>query len=307
MGSDAKKAYGAIGRDDLLYFDPEEILIVTDKDHALFDERAFKPPSEGLIRSIMKRGIYLPVVIRKNGEDKNGKAVIEVVDGRKRVRAAQIANHRLREAGEELVRVPAVRKRGDDGDLMEAMIITNEHREDDPPLIKARKLQRYLDRGRTLADAEVAFGTTTATLKTYLALLDCHSDVQKALEKGRIGVTHAKMLSAMPQEEQATKLVELLERKPGETTSKASEALSEEKNLTDRIEEALGGRGKIRNRVQRTKKDIKAFKQRLEKSRAADAPLAMAVLDWALGNDAALKKFRGLTACLEAVDAETDD
>lgn len=304
MGSDAKKAFGAVGRDDLLYFDPEDLVIATDKGHSLYDERAFKAPSEAMIRSVMRKGVLLAVIVRKNGEDsKTGKAIVEVIDGRKRVMAARIANHRLKEEGGEQIRVPATRKRGDDADLMEIMITTNEVRADDEPMVKAKKLQRYLDLGRSLEDASVVFGTTVATLKTYLALLDCHVDVQKALEKGRIGVTHAKMISAMPQAEQQRKLAELLERKPGEA-SEASKVLSEEKGLTERIEEALGGRGKVRNRSQRTQKDIKAFRKRLDKSRSQDAPLAAAVLDWVLGKEGAIKKYRSLASCLEGAEDE---
>jgi ParB family chromosome partitioning protein len=56
MGSDTKKTYGAVGRSDLLHFDPEDLLVVTDKDHPLFDERALKNPEERVIASIIKKG-----------------------------------------------------------------------------------------------------------------------------------------------------------------------------------------------------------------------------------------------------------
>ena len=292
MGSESKKAFGAIGRDELLLFSPDDLVIVNDKDHPLYDERAFLQPEERLIESIMKVGVLEPIIVRKNGEDKTGKPIVEVVDGRQRVKAASIANARIREVGGEEVRVPAVRKRGDGGDLLGIMITTNEIRKADPPLIKAKKVQRYLDLGRTMEEAAVTFGATTATLKSYLALLDCHPNVVKAIEAGRIGITHAKKLSAMPQEEQTAELTKLLEHNNDTPTDQTE-------NLDERIEKALGGRGKVRKRTQKTSKDIRRFRENLETSRSQDAALAMAVLDWVLGESESIGKFRAIAARIE--------
>lgn len=294
MGSDAKRAFGAVGRDDLLYFDPEDLVIVTDPAHPLYDERAFLEPDERMIESVMHSGVIEPIVVRKNGETKGGKPIVEVVDGRQRVKATIIANHRLREVGAEPVRVPGIRKRGDEGDLVGLVITANEIRRGDPPLIRAKKLQRYLDRGRTLEDAGIVFGATQATLKGYLALLDCHPEVQKAIDKGRIGITHARALSAFPQAEQPGELEKLLTKTPG-----ASEA-----GLSERLEQALGGRGKIRQRKVQTKKLLKTVKTKLEGSRAADAPLALAMIEWFLGKENALSQFRAIRACIDGAEEE---
>lgn len=298
MGSESKKAFGAVGRDELLLFNPNDLVIVSDKDHPLYDERAFMQPEERLIESIMKVGVLEPIIVRKNGEDKTGKPIVEVVDGRQRVRAALIANARIKEAGGEEIRIPAVRKRGDGGDLLGIMITTNEIRKADPPMIKAKKVQRYLDIGRTLEEAAVTFGATVTTIKGYLALLDCHADVVKAIEAGRIGITHARKLAAMPQEEQKVELVKLLEH-----NKEASEE-EESENITERIEKALGGRGKVRKRTQKTRKDIKTFRENLEGSRSQDAALAMAVLDWVMGNDEPLSKFRAISTRALSSDGE---
>lgn len=309
MGSDSKKAYNALGRDELLLFDPETLVIVTDPKHPLFDERALLQPEERLILSIMDVGVIEPIVVRKNGEREKGVPNIEVVDGRQRVKAARIANHRILEQGGEPVRVPGVRRLGDNVSLQGVMITTNELRLADSPLVKAQKLSRYLALGRTMEDAAVTFGATVSTLKGYLSLLTCHPDVIAALKKGRIGVTHAKMLSAMPQEEQPQKLVDILakpERVNGSRESGEGEGgeggEGSEESLNEKIERALNGRGKVRQRTQKTRKEAKGFRKRLEGSRSQDAPLAMAMIDWFLGNDAALSKFRALKSCADAED-----
>ena len=101
MGSDSKKLYGAEGRGELLLFDPNTLTIVSDKKHPLYDERATMPVDERLVESIMKSGVLEPVIVRRNGEDEKGRPIVEVVDGRQRVRAAIIANHRIGEQGGE--------------------------------------------------------------------------------------------------------------------------------------------------------------------------------------------------------------
>jgi len=309
MGSDSKKAYNALGRDELLLFDPESLVIVTDPLHPLFDERALLQPEERLILSIMEVGVIEPIVVRKNGEREKGVPNIEVVDGRQRVKAARIANHRILEQGGTPVRVPGVRRLGDNVSLNGVMITTNEIRRSDPPFVKARKLSRYLALGRTMEEAAVTFGATVWTLKGYLALLDCHPDVLRALEKGRIGVTHAKMLSAMPQDEQPQKLVEILSKPSGDRASApgvetdegegGGEGEGDGESLNEKIERALNGRGKVRQRTQKTRKEAQGFRKRLESSRSQDAPLAMAMIDWFLGDGSALSKFRALKSCSE--------
>jgi ParB family chromosome partitioning protein len=310
MGSDSKKAYNALGRDELLLFDPETLVIVTDPKHPLFDERALLQPEERLILSIMDVGVIEPIVVRKNGEREKGIPNIEVVDGRQRVKAARIANHRILEQGGEPVRVPGVRRLGDNVSLTGVMITTNELRLADSPLIKAQKLSRYLALGRTMEEAAVTFGATVSTLKGYLSLLTCHPDVIAALKKGRIGVTHAKMLSAMPQEEQPQKLVEILSKPAGGegASGEGSEGGEggDDESLNEKIERALNGRGKVRQRTQKTRKEAKGFRKRLEGSRSQDAPLAIAMIDWFLGNDAALSKFRALKSCAEG-EGEDDE
>lgn len=201
MGSDAKQNYGAIGRSDLLYFDPDDLVLVTDKSHPLYDERVSLPLDESMVKNIMVKGVIEPVTVRKNGEA-DGKPIVEIVFGRQRVKNAREANRRLTAEGKQPIRVPGVFKRGDDGDLFGLMISENEIRKDDSPVNRAKKIQRYLDMGRSVEDAAVTFGLEVQSVKNILGILDCADDVQKAMEQGQVPASAAKEFAKMPRERQ---------------------------------------------------------------------------------------------------------
>lgn len=211
MGSDSKKTNGALSRTDLFYFDPNDLTLVEDQKHPLYDERIKLPIDDSIVLSIMKYGILEPITVRKNGTDKKGNPIIEVIDGRQRTRCAREANRRLSESGGELHRIPAVVKRLDDATLFGVMVATNEGRTQDSPLIKARKMSRFIAMGRSEDDVAITFCCSKATVKNHLALLDLDETVQRAIEAGRVGVTIAKKLAALPREEQVEALLKILD------------------------------------------------------------------------------------------------
>lgn len=211
MGSEAKKTHGALSRTDLFFFDPNDLVLVEDPKHPLYDERIKLPIDEAIVLSIMKFGVLEPVTVRKNGVDKKGNPQIEVIDGRQRTRCAREANRRLAEAGGELHRVPAVIKRVDDATLFGIMVATNEGRTQDSPLVKARKMSRFIAMGRSEEDVSITFCCSKATVKNHLALLDLDETVQQAIEAGRVGVTIAKKLAILPREEQVEGLLKILD------------------------------------------------------------------------------------------------
>lgn len=188
---------------DVFFILPEDLVIITEKDHPLFDERALLEPDEKFIRNIAMKGVFQNVVVRRNGE------TVEVVAGRQRVKAAREANKRFIAEGKEPMRVPCVIKRGDDADLFGITLSENEHRRDDGMLTKAKKLQRFLAMGRTEDEAAVIFGVTTQSIKIWSKLLDLHPKVQTAVEKGSISASAAAQLHSLSRDEQVEKLAEL--------------------------------------------------------------------------------------------------
>lgn len=266
MGNKSSKdALGAVGKTDALQFDPDDLVIVTDPKHPLYDERhdpnapGYLPLDENSVRNVMTFGVLETILVRKEGAKPDGTPIVVVADGRSRVRWAREANKRLREQGAETIRVPAFSKRGDDASLMGMMITANEVRKDDGPLVKAKKVQRFLNLGRSEEEAAVAFGVSGQTIKNYLALLECSPAVQSAVERGEIAATVAKKLSSLPRDEQKSALDKMREQgatrgkraaaaaaqAKGETTPTAATSLGKKSiaGIASRLREAPLGPG----------------------------------------------------------------
>lgn len=189
--------------------DPNDLTIVgLDTDdgpsNPLWDKRIDLPVDEALVRNIMVYGVQEPVLVRKNGD------VPEVIDGRQRVRAAREANKRLEKAGSDIVRIPVMVRTGNDGHVFGVMVSTNEHRQDDGPIEKANKLSRYLDLGRSEDEACIAFGVSRATIRTWLAILNLDTSVQRAIDTGKVSPSAAAQLGSLPREEQKAQLDQLV-------------------------------------------------------------------------------------------------
>lgn len=108
MAKDSKLVYGASGKTNVLTFEPENLHLVTDKTHPLYDERIHLPISEAMVLNIMDQGVLEPIIVWKDPET----GLSCVVDGRQRVRHTLEANKRLLKEGKEPLLVPAVAKRG---------------------------------------------------------------------------------------------------------------------------------------------------------------------------------------------------
>ena len=194
----------AQGRQDLFRMNPEALVIVIDKAHPLYDERANLDLSEHFVSSIMEHGILEPVLIRKNGP------LFEVMDGRQRVRGAIEANKRFSGAGsDKVVLVPVIMRRENDIDAAKVMIAANEIRQADTPLVRARKAQRLLDLGALLPEVARQFGIAVDTLNENLQLLNTSSEVQAAVESGEVPATAASAVASLPRSEQKAAMVSI--------------------------------------------------------------------------------------------------
>lgn len=237
MGSDAKKAFNAVGRDELLWFDPSTLTIVEDEASPLADPDRLAPPvAEWLVESLMADGNDVPIIVRLNGKEKDGTPRVEVVDGRQRVRAALEANKRLAKLGAEPIRLKGVRTRGEDHAVLGMMIRTNVLRQEETPISKARKAARYLKIGRSYDETARQFGVKVGTIKSWELLLDLDASVQKAVETGELPPTTASKLAELPREEQKVALEKM--RADGALRGKSGK------------EAALRAAGKDRGRVE---------------------------------------------------------
>lgn len=225
MAKNSIEAYGAEGKSNVLFFDPDKLTLVTDPKHPLYDERALRPFSEPMVLNILALGVVQAIVITKDAE--TGQTL--VVAGRGRVINCREANRRLRERGEEPLQVPAIVRRADADGLAGVMVAENELREADTPLGRARKMQSFVDRGRSNEQIAILFGCSVATVKNTLALLEAPAAVRKAVDAGEINVTHAKKLAKLPPEQQREKVAEL--KAVGATTTGHAKARAQREVL----------------------------------------------------------------------------
>lgn len=179
---------------------PEDLMIVTDPKHFLYDERVKLPLDENMVRNIMAFGVKEAILINKDGDN------LLVVNGRQRTTHAVEANKRLREQGKEAMKVKVLLEKGTEADLFGITAFTNEFRRDDSPIGKAAKAQKLIDLGKTEEEVRVVFGVSKATLDNWLALNNASAPVRKAVEGGRVSATAAAAIAQLPREQQEPEL-----------------------------------------------------------------------------------------------------
>lgn len=224
MPKASRDSLNAKGKRDAYMFDPDDLVLVTDEKSPLFDERVELPLDENLVLNLMfapdgvPQGVLEPILVVRNAE--TGK--VEVMDGRQRVKAAREANKRLKKAGLEQIRVPGMVSRARGHQAMGMLISANEHRQDDSPLGKAKKAQRYLELGRDESEIATLFGISKASVKNLLSLLDAPAAVRNAVESGKISTSDGYKLAKLEPEEAKEKVAELIEHAPRTSGKKRS-------------------------------------------------------------------------------------
>jgi ParB family transcriptional regulator, chromosome partitioning protein len=192
----SRRSMPGVQRTDAYLLDPHDVALIEDEDHPLYDARVLLPVDENLVRNIMVNGVIKPIVVQ------TGTDPPVVIDGRQRVKAAREANRRLQKEGKELIRVAAVRRRGEEGDLYGVLVSANAHTQLDGPVEHARKAQKMKNLGKTDEEVCIAFGWSKARLQSYLVLLDVSAPIRKAVEAGQVSVSAAAKLAGMAPKEQ---------------------------------------------------------------------------------------------------------
>ncbi|CAM7266794.1 ParB/Spo0J HTH domain-containing protein [Klebsiella pneumoniae] len=176
MAKDSKLVYGASGKTNVLTFEPENLHLVTDKTHPLYDERIHLPISEAMVLNIMDQGVLEPIIVWKDPE--TGLSCV-------------------------------VAKRGSAVRMAQAMVSANEIRQADTPLGRAKKMADALERGHDEDDLALMFGVSVQTVRATLSLLDATQAVRDAVESGTVTVTQARQLASLKPEEQREKVSEI--------------------------------------------------------------------------------------------------
>lgn len=206
-----KRARQAVDAPRRNYFmmDPNELIVVghdtkDGPENALFDPRVKLPMDESLVRNIQVYGVLEPILAVKDGEK------TMVVAGRRRVLHAREAAKRQEKAGEVVLKVPVIFKRGEDQYLFGVARTENAGRVADGPMTNARNAQRMLDMGASEDEIAIAFQVKKQTVKDWLVLLGLAPKVKTAVEKGTLSASAAASLGKLPKEEQEKHLDELL-------------------------------------------------------------------------------------------------
>lgn len=176
----------------------ERLIVVTDKNHRLYDDRVELPVSEAMVDSISDPliGIIEPVIVRNNG----GK--YEVVDGRQRVKAAREAQSRI---NERTIRIPLiVRSSVNDSKAAIMSCITNNQRTEETAVQKGRRAISMLETGSTPDEISKLFGVSWKTVSGWRSLAES-PEAQSALESGLVNESKAVQVARSSDKQKALK------------------------------------------------------------------------------------------------------
>jgi ParB family chromosome partitioning protein len=227
-----------------------------------FDEAALKE----LADSVREYGILEPLIVsRREAASPHGIVTeYQLIAGERRLIAAKLVG---------LSTVPAIIREGDDERVkLEIALIENLQREDLNPIERARAFARLADEFG-LAQREIALrvGKSREWVANTMRLLTLPPEAQKALEEGKITEGHARVVLSLADVEAQRRLIELVVSRHLTVRETLEEAgavgfsrrrevsrprlVAEEdpiaKDLTARLEEALGTRVVVRNRGER--------------------------------------------------------
>jgi ParB family transcriptional regulator, chromosome partitioning protein len=148
-----------------------------------------------LVESIREHGIIQPLIVRKV----QGKC--ELIAGERRWRAASQLG--LKEA-------PVIVRTASDRDVLELALIENLQREDLNPIEEANAYHRLAEEF-SLRQEDIAqrVGKSRSVVGNSLRLLDLDSQVQSYVAQGRLTVGHAKVLLALPNQDEQLVVAEL--------------------------------------------------------------------------------------------------
>jgi ParB family chromosome partitioning protein len=261
MAKSADEAYGAESRgSSTMLFDADKLKLITDKKHALYDERVEIPVNEEVVASIMLTGVNQPIHVWKNRE--TGEVI--VLDGKQRVKNTIEANRRLKKQGLPAKQIPGIAFKGDQQHALGKMVILNEGRQDPTPSVRAHLAERLLNAGYEEAQVGTILHLKPGTLRNYRAFLECTSSVKSAVESGKLAITFTYGLAKLEPAAQKKKLATLLEAAKGVEGSHR------------RGKKMRAASGELRSR---SKKEILAMRDNTRSGVWADC------LDWVLGKD----------------------
>lgn len=151
----------------------------------------------GLVDSIKTKGFLGAISVREKTDKATGSNYYELVDGLHRYNAAK-------DAGCEMVNANIVSM--DDGQVLEAQIMTNVHKIETKPVEYSRQLLRILSMNPLMTEAELAskLGKSPQWISQRLGLNKItNQEIASLVNEGRVTLANAYALAKLPPEEMA--------------------------------------------------------------------------------------------------------
>lgn len=124
----AQERYGYEGKAEAFVVDPDKVVLVTDKDHVLYDPRVHNKFDEAFVQKLMAEG-GTPDEIALWFQRENGEPISRCIDGRQRVINSREANRRLRAASKETFNLRAIKITATPEELPWLVVTFNQHTE----------------------------------------------------------------------------------------------------------------------------------------------------------------------------------
>lgn len=224
------------------HFYPEDLHIIRDPEHPLYDPREKEALDPLLVDNIQEAGVLEPVLVVRH-EDLPDEMHISgvdlkspiVIDGIQRVQHALEASKRIVKAGGAKMKVRALPQGWRDVKDLWAVKVTANFRRDETMLQRGRKaliLQNSF--GYSLDDIALHFVKNKITVQMWMDLAKNGSkELIAAVENGRIAATAAAKLCELPKKDQVVELDRLLSSGEKPTVKAAGKAVRDKKQGKD--------------------------------------------------------------------------
>lgn len=180
------------GEHHFMNADDIRLVIITDKNHRLYDERVLLPVSDAMVSSIADPsiGVLEPVIVRKVQGARYGVDgwAYEVMDGRQRVKAAREAQKRTTD---RTIRVPIIVRSGaNDAAAASMAAIANNQRVEETPMQKGLRAQMLIETGHSREELCSIFGVGWQTVHGWISISES-PEVADKISSGEITATEA--------------------------------------------------------------------------------------------------------------------
>lgn len=167
-----------------------------------------KAPTEGMLASIRQKGIIMPLLVRKNGEEG-----FYVTDGGKRLAAL----HVLARDGEydKEKPIPLILREHSVADASDYSLTTNIIREDMHPVDEFEAIAKLIDDGKSPEDIKSGYGISLKDISRSLALGKLASEVREEWRNGKMDEAAARAFTLEPDQKAQAELLARLKKRGG--------------------------------------------------------------------------------------------